>query len=132
MVTRGIEEADVPACISIFNEAFNDVHRAYGFDEDAVDEDDSWLAKPLGHFLNTDPDGGLIVTDDDGAVAFGSSIARDDYRLLAFLSCGRAPRGEGSDDSCSDNSFRSGTGSHSPRWPNRSRRPRPGCIRATG
>src|SRR3954453_11022104 len=85
MLTRRIEESDLPACIDIFNEAFNDVHHAYGFDEDVVDDDDSWLAKPLRHFLHTDPDGGLIVTDEEGAVAFGSSILRDRYWFLAFL-----------------------------------------------
>jgi len=83
--TRQIHELDFPICSDIFNEAFNDLHRAFGFDEDVVADDDSWLVKPLAHFLATDPQGGLIATDDEGDVAFASSFLRDGYWFLAFL-----------------------------------------------
>jgi GNAT superfamily N-acetyltransferase len=90
---RRIEESDVPACTDIFNEAFNDVHRAYGYTEDLAEPGDRWLATPLGHFLSSDRDGGLIATDEGGEAAFASSIRRDDYWFLAFLFV--VPRAQG-------------------------------------
>jgi GNAT superfamily N-acetyltransferase len=85
MDIRPLEESDFPACVEIFNEAFNDVHRAYGFDEDLVDDDDTWLLKPLQHFLRTDPNGGLIAADDRGTVAFASTVRREQWWFLSFL-----------------------------------------------
>lgn len=85
MDIRRLEESDFPACVEIFNEAFDDVHRHYGFDEDLAEDGDTWLLKPLQHFLRTDPDGGLVAIDEDGAVAFASTVRRDRWWFLSFL-----------------------------------------------
>jgi GNAT superfamily N-acetyltransferase len=84
MQTRPITEADLPACVSIYNESLNDLHRRFGF-LDEVSNDDSWLLAPLRHLLLTDPAGGRIAFDDDGEVAFASTLVRDRYWFLAFL-----------------------------------------------
>ena len=84
MQIRPMEERDLSACVDIFNEAYNDVHRAYGFGEDAGD-DDGWLLKPLSHLLHTDPEGAVIATDDEGDVAFASTIRRGGFWFLSFL-----------------------------------------------
>jgi hypothetical protein len=123
VLTRHIQDSDFSACSDIFNDAFNDLHRAYGFDEDVVEEDDSWLSKPLAHFLVTDPDGGLIVADEEGEVAFASSFLRDSYWFLPFLFVRPRAQGRGSDDRCSVSSSLIGTGSHRPRWSSRSNEP---------
>jgi GNAT superfamily N-acetyltransferase len=90
---RRIEEADLAVCADIFNEAYAEVHRAFGFDEE--DDDDGWLITPLQHFLETDPDGGLIAQDAKGAVAFASTVRRDTWWFLAFLFVRPTAQGQG-------------------------------------
>jgi GNAT superfamily N-acetyltransferase len=82
-----------PLARDIFNDAWSDLHRRYGFEEDASSQgDDSWLTKPLAHFLESDPGGGLLALDDDGPVAFASSARRDDFWCLSYLFV--RPRGQ--------------------------------------
>jgi GNAT superfamily N-acetyltransferase len=83
---RDLSPTDLSACAEIFNDAWNDLHRRHGFEEDeANDADDAWLTRPLTHFLDTDPHGGRIALDDQGPLAFASSLGRDDIWYLSYL-----------------------------------------------
>ena len=84
METREIVEDDFSVCVDIFTDAWNDLHRRQGNDEELSD-DDSWLLKPLAHFRKTDPTGGRIASDEAGPVAFGSSVRRDRFWCLSYL-----------------------------------------------
>jgi GNAT superfamily N-acetyltransferase len=83
-VTRSIVEDDFPFCVDIFTDAWNDLHRRSGFEQE-VSEDDSWLLKILAHFGQTDPHGGRIALIDGVPVAFGLSLRREDFWCLSFL-----------------------------------------------
>jgi GNAT superfamily N-acetyltransferase len=91
---RRLEESHLAACVDIFNEAFNEVHRVNGFEDDVVD-DDTWLLKPLRHFLWTDPEGGLVARDEHGEIAFASSVRRDAWWFLSFLFVRPRAQGQG-------------------------------------
>jgi GNAT superfamily N-acetyltransferase len=82
--SRELVEGDFPACVDIFTEAWNELHRRYGFEEE-VSDDNSWLLGTLAHLQATDPHGGRIATDEGGPIAFGVGISRDRYWWLSFL-----------------------------------------------
>jgi GNAT superfamily N-acetyltransferase len=92
---RRLEAGDLPVCSAIFNEAYAAVHREYGFEDEDDGGDDDWLFGPLQHFLQTDPDGGLIAEDQDGGVAFASTVRRDTWWFLAFLFVRPRAQGKG-------------------------------------
>jgi GNAT superfamily N-acetyltransferase len=82
--TREIVEHDFTVCVDIFTDAWNDLHRRYGFEQE-VSEDDSWLLKVLAHFGQTDPHGGRIALVDGVPIAFGQSVRRRTFWCLSFL-----------------------------------------------
>ena len=89
-----MREDDLPACVEIFTEAWNDLHLRHGY-EDEVSDDDSWLLQPLGYFLRTDPSGSLIAETEGHPVAFGSSVTRDRFWCLSFLFVRPEAQGQG-------------------------------------
>jgi hypothetical protein len=44
------QESDFPMCVAIYNKASSELRRKFGFEDDVTD-DDTWLLKPLRHFL---------------------------------------------------------------------------------
>jgi len=92
---RRIEERDLTVCADIFNEAYAEVHRAAGFENDDDGDDEAWLLTPLQHFLETDPEGGLIAEADGDAVAFAWTVQRDTWWFLSFLFVRPHAQGQG-------------------------------------
>jgi GNAT superfamily N-acetyltransferase len=84
MEIRAVSTDDIPACRSIFDASYRDLHQRHGMRE--VESDDaSWLTPILAHFLRTDPGGARLALDGAAPVGFASTIRRDDYWFLSFL-----------------------------------------------
>jgi GNAT superfamily N-acetyltransferase len=81
---RAITGDDFASCQAVFDASYYDLHHRFGMGE-GEPEGEAWLPRILEHFLETDPDGGRIAIDDDGAYAFASTIRRDDFWFLSFL-----------------------------------------------
>jgi len=94
LVIETLMQDDIPACSTIFDAAYNALHRKYGFEvEDEPDSD--WLRPILTRFLATDPQRSLIARTDNEPIAFGSSFRRDDYWFLSFLFVLPSAQGQG-------------------------------------
>jgi len=81
---RPIGSDEIPVCSRIFHEAETELRTRRNLPvEDPFD--DGWLRSALMRSGLTDPAGTLLALDDDGPVAFGSAVRRDDFWFLAFL-----------------------------------------------
>lgn len=94
MDTRGLSVEDLSICREIFDASFYPLHRQHGLEEEEASEPD-WLRPILTHFLETDPEGGRIASENGEPVGFASTVRRASYWFLSFLFVLPEARGQG-------------------------------------
>jgi GNAT superfamily N-acetyltransferase len=94
MDIRPAQIEDVDTCQFLFDVSYGDLHRRYQLGDEEVSSPD-WLRPILTHFLETDPSGTLVASEESEVVAFASSVRRDDYWFLSFLFVDPSAQGRG-------------------------------------